>query len=62
MSDKKIHVDIVILSYAKNKEFENITRTGIDSLLKSESKRFFNILSIIISDNFELVFKVFFTY
>jgi len=43
MSDKKIHVDIVILSYAKNKEFENITRTGIDSLLKSESKIIFNV-------------------
>ncbi len=43
MTDKKINVDIVILSYAKDKSFEQITRTGIDSLLKSEDNINFHI-------------------
>ena len=40
---KKTNVDIVILSYAKDKNFEQITRTGIDSLLKSEDVINFHI-------------------
>jgi hypothetical protein len=42
MTDK-INVDIVILSYAKDKSFEQITRTGIDSLLKSEDNINFHV-------------------
>lgn len=36
-------VDIVILSWAKNKELKNITISGINSLLKSENNIKFNI-------------------
>ena len=43
---KMKEVDIVIISWAKNKEFENITKRGIVSLYKSEPNIKFNTFVI----------------
>lgn len=52
--DKKVEIDIIILSYAKDKKLRKITETALETLLASESPDHIQFHVVVIESNLEI--------